>query len=70
MKNLIQQPILMKRNIRMFDLYVLILFKYIISYRNVPVRQMSAAELLEIEKKVQEIERGTRKEDVDEDDAG
>jgi len=31
---------------------------------------MSATELLEIEKKVQEIERGTRKEDVDEDDAG
>ncbi len=60
----------MKRNIRMFDLSVLIVFKYIISYRNVPVRQMSAAELLEIEKKVQEIERGTRKEDVDEDDAG
>jgi hypothetical protein len=54
----------------MFDLSVLIVFKYIISYRNVPVRQMSAAELLEIEKKVQEIERGTRKEDVDEDDAG
>jgi hypothetical protein len=31
---------------------------------------MSATELAEIEKKVQEIERGTRTEDVDEDDAG
>ena len=31
---------------------------------------MSASELAEIEKKVQEIERGTRNEDIDEDDAG
>jgi len=38
--------------------------------RNVPVRQMSTAELADIEKKVQEIERGIRPEDVDEDDAG
>ena len=34
------------------------------------MRQLSAADLLEIEKKVQEIERGTRTEDIDEDDAG
>lgn len=34
------------------------------------MRQLSAADLLEIEKKVQEIERGTRGEDIDEDDAG
>jgi hypothetical protein len=31
---------------------------------------MSTTELAEIEKKVQEIERGVRPEDVDEDDAG
>lgn len=40
------------------------------SRRNIPVRQMSATELVEIEKKVQEIERGVRSEDIDEDDAG
>jgi len=39
-------------------------------FRNVPVRPMTAAELAEIDKKVLEIERGSRGEDVDEDDAG
>ena len=38
--------------------------------RNVPVRPMSEAESADIDKKVQEIERGIRTEDVDEDDAG
>ena len=31
---------------------------------------MSATELADVEKKVQEIERGVRPEDIDEDDAG
>ncbi|CAF1038237.1 unnamed protein product [Rotaria sp. Silwood1] len=39
-------------------------------YTNVPIRQMSATELAEIEKKIQEIEKGVRTEDIDEDDAG
>ncbi|CAF5175560.1 unnamed protein product, partial [Rotaria magnacalcarata] len=39
-------------------------------YTNVPVRQLSATELAEIDKKVQEIEKGTRTEEIDEDDAG
>lgn len=38
--------------------------------RNVPVRQMSEVEQADIEKKAQEIERGIRTEDIDEDDAG
>ncbi len=45
-------------------------FKSYLFYRNVPVRQMSATELAEVEKKVQEIEKGSRTDDIDEDDAG
>jgi len=45
------------------------IFQYL-SHRNVPVRQMSATELADIEKKVQEIERGIITQDIDEDDAG
>ncbi|CAF2363792.1 unnamed protein product [Rotaria sp. Silwood2] len=39
-------------------------------YTNVPIRQMTADELAEIEKKVSEIEKGSRNDDIDEDDAG
>jgi hypothetical protein len=45
----------------------MILFFFI---RNVPVRQMNADEIAEVDKKVSEIERGVRSEDIDEDDAG
>lgn len=38
--------------------------------RNVPIPQMTAAELAEVDRKVMEIERGIRTEDIDEDDAG
>ncbi len=61
----------MKANIRMFNwgFFFKILLNYF-SYRNVPVREMSAIELAEIENKVQEIERRALTEDIDEDDAG
>ncbi|CAF5210773.1 unnamed protein product, partial [Rotaria magnacalcarata] len=39
-------------------------------FRNVPIRQLTADELVDIEKKVSEIEKGGHTEDVDEDDAG
>ena len=39
-------------------------------FRNVPIRQLTADELVEIEKKVSEIEKVGHTEDVDEDDAG
>ncbi|CAF0809537.1 unnamed protein product [Rotaria sp. Silwood1] len=39
-------------------------------YTNVPIRQMTTDELAEIEKKASEIEKGTRNDDIDEDDAG
>lgn len=39
-------------------------------FSNVPARLLSDAELVDIDKKVQEIERGVRTEDIDEDDAG
>lgn len=37
---------------------------------NVPVRQMTADEIAEVDKKVSEIERTVPTEDIDEDDAG
>lgn len=40
------------------------------SIRNVPVRAKTAAEMAEIERKAQEIEKDSRFVDVDEDDAG
>jgi hypothetical protein len=39
-------------------------------YTNVPVRQLTAEESAEVDKKVIEIERGNKSEDIDEDDAG
>lgn len=39
-------------------------------FSNVPVRQLTAEEVAEVEKKALEIERGPRPEDVDEDDSG
>ena len=47
-----------------------ILFENFFFRRNVPVRQMSATESAEVEKKVQEIEKRIRTDEVDEDDAG
>lgn len=43
---------------------------FLIMNRNVPLRQMSPSEMAEIERKATEIERGSRYEDIDEDDAG
>jgi len=43
---------------------------FVITSRNVPLPQLSAGQLAEIEKKVQEIERRGPTEDIDEDDAG
>ncbi|UJR25408.1 hypothetical protein I4U23_006755 [Adineta vaga] len=39
-------------------------------YTNIPIRQMTAEESADIDKKAMEIERGIRTEDIDEDDAG
>ena len=78
-KNLIQQLILMKANIRTICFYsffflirsiLFVFFSDYLSCRNVPIRQMSTIELAEIEKKVKELEQGIRTEDIDEDDAG
>ncbi len=43
---------------------------HLIFIRNVPIRAMTADEQAELDKKVSEIERGIRNEDIDEDDAG
>ncbi len=68
-KNSIPQPILMKPNTRRS--FVLInAYGVLVGFRNVPLRQLTAEESAELDKKVSEIERGNRNEDVDEDDAG
>ena len=68
-KNSIQQLISMKANIRRWS-WIARNNCPKISSSNVPARQLSATELADIEKKVQEIERVGYSEDVDEDDAG
>ena len=45
-------------------------FSLLIVFRNVPLRDLTGDELAEIDRKVLEIEKGVKSEDIDEDDAG
>lgn len=61
----------MKANTRTYArVWLTSLRTWVVSASNVPIPQMSADEMAEVDRKVMEIERGTRFEDIDEDDAG